>query len=400
MASYNDFGVPQLPPNFMPDQEVEGETKRLLRRSLSQAGTLSNTVQPGQSMLPNTIERLRGRASDMYDRASQMMDQPLDYSGLQAFAKQRGQQGEQAMLNALAAQYAGEGFAPLQQQFIKTAASTQEPIKMGGGMITNTGQFIKDPEVAQDKQVQMLLNQAKAYEQQALTAETARERIEAQRRHDQVMEQLREAQMRMQADQQQWMRQYQTDSLNLRREVANKDARLPFNAVQDLAKQAGMAETMSSISATFKPEYASRLPGVPGVGAAENYLGRAGIGNTDRANWWQNYNEQANIIRNSLFGSALTLTEKAAFEAAMISPDMAPDVIKTRLAQQAAAAQRAYQKIVAAAGSSGYNVSGLPTVSGPTTAPAPGGGTPAPGGGLSAAEQAELDALRAKHGRK
>lgn len=191
MAAYNDFGVPQLPPTYLPEDEVQGETKRLLRRSLSQGGTLSNTVQPGQSMLPNTIEKLRGRSSEMYDKATKLMEQPLDYSGMQAFAQQRGQQGEQAMLNALAAQYAGEGFAPLQQQFMKTAASTQDPIKMGGGLITNTGQFIKDPEVAQDKQVQMLLNNAKAYEQQAMTAETARERIEAQRKHDQTMEQLR-----------------------------------------------------------------------------------------------------------------------------------------------------------------------------------------------------------------
>lgn len=191
MAAYNNFGLPQLPPTYLPEDEVQGETKRLLRRSLSQGGTLSTTVQPGQSMLPNTIEKLRGRASDMYDKATKLMEQPLDYSGMQAFAQQRGQQGEQAMLNALAAQYAGEQFQPLQQQFMKTAASTQDPIKMGGGLITNTGQFIKDPEIAQDKQVQMLLNNAKAYEQQAITAETARERIEAQRKHDQTMEQLR-----------------------------------------------------------------------------------------------------------------------------------------------------------------------------------------------------------------
>lgn len=192
MAVYNDFGVPQLPPNFLPEQEVEGETKRLLRKALSANGTLTNTVQPGQgSMLPNALETMRGRAAGMYDRATQLMSQPLDYSGIQTFAKQRGQEGEQAMLNALAAQYAGEQFQPLQQQFMKTAAGSKEPIKMGGGMITGAGQFIKDPEAAQDKEVALLLNQAKAYEQMAQTADTARERIEAQRKHDQTMEQLR-----------------------------------------------------------------------------------------------------------------------------------------------------------------------------------------------------------------
>lgn len=210
MAAYNDFGVPQLPPTYLPDQEVEGETKRLLRRSLSQAGTLTNTVQPGQgTMLPNALGTMRDRAAGMYDRATQLMAQPLDYSGIQTFAKQRGQEGEQAMLNALAAQYAGEQFQPLQQQFMKTAAGSKEPIKMGGGMITGAGQFIKDPEAAQDKEVALLLNQAKAYEQMAQTAETARERIEAQRKHDQTMEQLRLMGLGL-----------QQQGLDLRREIA------------------------------------------------------------------------------------------------------------------------------------------------------------------------------------
>lgn len=210
MAVYNDFGVPQLPPNFLPEQEVEGETKRLLRKSLSANGTLTNTVQPGQgTMLPNALGTMRDRAAGMYDRATQLMSQPLDYSGIQAFAKQRGQEGEQAMLNALAAQYAGEQFQPLQQQFMKTAAGSKEPIKMGGGMITGAGQFIKDPEAAQDKEVALLLNQAKAYEQMAQTAETARERIEAQRKHDQTMEQLRLMGLGL-----------QQQGLDLRREIA------------------------------------------------------------------------------------------------------------------------------------------------------------------------------------
>ncbi|NBS94289.1 MAG: hypothetical protein EBS91_10905, partial [Betaproteobacteria bacterium] len=194
-----------------PDDPEEGILLKRARAQIkSPGGTLSNTVQVGQgSMLPNTLETLRGRAANMYDRATQLMGQPLDYSGIQAFAKQRGQEGEQAMLNALAAQYAGEQFQPLQQQFMKTAAGSKEPIKMGGGMITGAGQFIKDPEAAQDKEVALLLNQAKTYEQMAQTAETARERIEAQRKHDQTMEQLRVMGLGL-----------QQQGLDLRREMA------------------------------------------------------------------------------------------------------------------------------------------------------------------------------------
>jgi hypothetical protein len=201
-------------PFYNPEEDIERENSVLLKRTLgkvkSPGGTLSNTVQPGQgSMLPNTLETLRGRAAGMYDRATQLMQQPLDYSGIQAFAKQRGQEGEQAMLNALAAQYAGEQFQPLQQQFMKTAAGSKEPIKMGGGMITGAGQFIKDPEAAQDKEVALLLNQAKSYEQMAQTAETARERIEASRKHDETMQQLRLMGIGL-----------QQQGLDLRREIA------------------------------------------------------------------------------------------------------------------------------------------------------------------------------------
>ena len=99
---------------------------------------------------------------------------------------------------------------------MKTAAGSKEPIKMGGGMITGAGQFIKDPEAAQDKEVALLLNQAKYYEQMATTAETARERIEAQRKHDETMQQLRVMGLGLQ---QQGLN-IQQQGVDLRREIA------------------------------------------------------------------------------------------------------------------------------------------------------------------------------------
>lgn len=352
-----------------------------------------------QTMLPMAR---RARLLKLQQQAAEMEGAQPDVSQLQEFARMQGQSGESAMLNALAAQYAGEQFQPVQAQFLKRAMAAQEPMKVGGGMLTPDGKFIRDPFAAQERGLSRLDRLIQA-EQGAITAEEAaalrrqeqRDRQEEERRRD-------ERDYANRVEQQQWMRRFQEQGQADRRAGANREARLPFGAVQELSKQAGMAETMGTIADSFKPEFASRLPGVPGVGAAENYLGRAGIGNKDRANWWQNYNEQANIIRNSLFGSALTLTEKAAFESAMISQDMAPEVIKMRLAQQAAAAERAYNKLRDATGSSGYNVSGLPNVrnrpvvSSGNSSPAASGRA---GSGLTAEEQAELDRLRAKHRR-
>jgi hypothetical protein len=85
------------------------------------------------------------------------------------------------MLTALAAQYAGERFNPIQAQALKTAASAQDPIKLSGGIITADGKFVRDPEAAREREVKRLTDLAQFYEQRALTATTESERIEDRR---------------------------------------------------------------------------------------------------------------------------------------------------------------------------------------------------------------------------
>jgi hypothetical protein len=112
-------------------------------------------------------------------------------SQMQAFAKQRGEQGSSAMLNALAAQFAGESFQPVQAQFLKKASAAQDPMKLGSGLITPEGQYIKDPEVAQNRKAEFLLRQAQAYETLAQNAQSSQERLEAQRAQNEINNQLR-----------------------------------------------------------------------------------------------------------------------------------------------------------------------------------------------------------------
>jgi len=178
------------------------------RRRLLDGGLLTNTVKPGA--LPSAVERYRKRASDLYDEGSKLMDSEPDMSQLQAFARQQGEQGNAAMLNALAAQYAGESFQPIQAQYLKRAAAAQEPMKVGGGMLTPDGQFIKDPMAARDKRAEFLLQQAKAYETLAQTAQTAQERAEATRQQQQFMNELRTMGMNI-----------QQQGLDLRRDALN-----------------------------------------------------------------------------------------------------------------------------------------------------------------------------------
>ena len=151
----------------------------------------SNVMGAPASVLPSAIDSYRSQANRLSDRAFKMMDTPMDYSGLQNFAKQRGEQGDSAMLNAMAAQFAGEGFAPLQEQLMKKASSASDPIKMSGGLITTDGSFVKDPEASQDKQVNMLLQRSAQLSQIAETAASTQERNAAQRAQQELANQMR-----------------------------------------------------------------------------------------------------------------------------------------------------------------------------------------------------------------
>lgn len=174
------------------EQPQVGLLKKTRAKIQSPGGVLSNNVRPGQgSVLPNAIDSYRSKAADLYKQGSDLYDQEPDYSQFQNFAKQRSQQGEGAMLNALAAQYAGEGFAPVQEQYLKKAAAARDPMKMGSGIITAEGQYLKDPEVAQNKKAEFLLQQAKAYESLAATAQTREEQQLYRAQQDKFMNDLR-----------------------------------------------------------------------------------------------------------------------------------------------------------------------------------------------------------------
>lgn len=122
-----------------------------------------------QTVLPMTR---RARLLKLQQQAAEMEGAQPDVSQLQEFARMQGQAGEASMLNALAAQYAGEQFQPVQAQFLKRAMAAQEPMKIGGGMLTPDGKFIRDPFAAQERGLSRLDRLIQS-EQGAITAEEA-----------------------------------------------------------------------------------------------------------------------------------------------------------------------------------------------------------------------------------
>ncbi len=121
-------------------------------------------------------------------------------------------------------------------------------------------------------------------------------------------------------------------------EAKAKPRNVSISDISKLSEEGGKFSQVAGFGDTFKPEYAGYKANV--IGQAANLAGRnlpegvVGKSVADGASWWQNYDRYKNVIRNDLFGSALTATEKAAFEAADITPGMDPAQIQKNLARQ------------------------------------------------------------------
>ncbi len=129
---------------------------------------------------------------------------------------------------------------------------------------------------------------------------------------------------------------------------------IPPSAIKDLTEVGGTATDFNRLSDTFKDDFGGNKFGI--VGDAQNFVGRnIGMGYGDQAQWWQDYQNQKNIVRNRLFGSALTVTEKAEFDKAQINPGMLPSQITENLARQKDSAARAARKLAGAYKAGGYS---------------------------------------------
>jgi hypothetical protein len=123
---------------------------------------------------------------------------------------------------------------------------------------------------------------------------------------------------------------------------------LPQNVITSFNSAGKTLTDADRFVRTFDPKFAGYGLGI--IGDAVMGAGRAGVGTEagrQGAAWWNDYDRYKNQVRNELFGSALTNTEKGAFERADINPGMAPDQITTNLARQREAAQAAARKLIA-----------------------------------------------------
>jgi len=135
-----------------------------------------------QEMSPSTMSPSGISPSGMsyLQRALALTEQQPDTAALQEYARARQAQGQQSMLNALAAGIAGPQYQGLQQGYLRRAMAAQEPEQVGSGMAYG-GKYITDPYAGRKEQTSMLSDIGKAIidaETEASRAAAADKRLE------------------------------------------------------------------------------------------------------------------------------------------------------------------------------------------------------------------------------
>jgi hypothetical protein len=127
--------------------------------------------------------------------------QPPDTTQLQNYAREREQGGTRQLMLALAAQEAGKEFAPAQAHFLKQAAAARDPMKFGGGLVAETGEFVADPSAQADLKIRQAGMRIQAIERQIQAAQSAQERAALQAERLNAQAELRSMMMQFQAGQ-------------------------------------------------------------------------------------------------------------------------------------------------------------------------------------------------------
>jgi hypothetical protein len=173
---YNDFLDGQ-------ESQMPGRVLPRASRVLSGNNGVTQDVAAGSALgggYEQQMGRLLTQSTEAMDRYRQMRDRPVDYTQLQELAKQRGIEGEDAMLNALAAQFAGPQYQGLQGALLKRSMEARDPIKTARGMITAEG-FTADPDALRADEIQRAGEDARFYDQQYGRVVDAAERAERAR---------------------------------------------------------------------------------------------------------------------------------------------------------------------------------------------------------------------------
>lgn len=108
---------------------------------------------------------------------------------------------------------------------------------------------------------------------------------------------------------------------------------IPVGVQKQIQPQIDARDSLERTLRTFRDDYA----GNTWTGGLENTLqALLGTGTPGQRDWWADFQSTDNLIRNSLFGSALTEHEKRAYESTTIAPSMKPSEVRKNLQRRVA----------------------------------------------------------------
>ena len=129
---------------------------------------------------------------------------------------------------------------------------------------------------------------------------------------------------------------------------------LPAMTIKDLGAKGQAVDDMGRLTEGFQDGYGGYK--TSWAGDVSNSVGRnLGLGLGDQGDWWSDYQTRKNLIRNQLFGAALTAQEKGEFDKADINPGMTPAAIRKNLSRQQELATNAARKMATAYAQQGYS---------------------------------------------
>ncbi len=148
----------------------------------------------------------------------------------------------------------------------------------------------------------------------------------------------------------------------LMREVARDKANTPkpgkpldLRVHKDLSAMQDKYIATEGAQSSFKPEFG----GMSGLAKTVTGTYIPGV-NTEAAEWWKNYRKNTQLVeRHAMFGSALTMSEKGAWRAADIEPQMNPELIRKNLETRAKLTAKMYNRSLKRYADAGHNVEGV-----------------------------------------
>lgn len=157
---------------------------------------------------------------------------------------------------------------------------------------------------------------------------------------------------------------------------------IPGSERTALLSASGRLSELDRLGGAFNNDFAGYVSGT--LGDAANFVARNTPGDSPRATWWQDYQRLKNIVRNELFGAALTATEAREFEKADVNPGQSAETVRTNIARQSTIVRQALARRARSMAADGYNTRAIEEATGIQVEDAEDAGTERRVGGGSA----------------